>query len=460
MRRRRPAVKVVATVAGLVLLIAGAVGFALVVLVAFPGSSMNADTQAGATFVLVLALLVASSADVLLIAGLRQPPPRRMRYRKRTTRAALFLASPLIFLVVLIARVVTRLRRAPGGPPLAAVAATTMDEGSTGSAGGRELPGIAAMLVHSVPLRWQAAFMATLIDLAVHGHAELAERSGGLPWCRAPGAATSGPVAAFERLLLDHVVRRLAAGDAPVQALVPDHQDQDGNRWFRGFESAVLDEAHRRSLAGDPRSRPILWPFMSEARSRGADPAAVRRWLEMRDMLQTRPGARRIPESGAAVDDPSLAWAIALGRRRRRVDDAAATGTVVDVRGSLARGAGAAVVEGIRRRLEAPPSVARPADHVRRQGRPPVDEGRRERIRHTPPPVRGGRRRPCGGGHRLQGRGRPFRTRATRRRRARDRRPQGQAGRSHADRRAERGRSAVCPFDSGSTTRPSLFPTR
>jgi hypothetical protein len=109
------------------------------------------------------------------------------------------------------------------------------------------------------------------------------------------------------------VVGRLAGDRTPAQALLPDYQDEDGNRWFASFDSAAMNEACRLGLVSDRRRR-VHWSLQPGLKINApeAGQAAVKRWIEVHDALRTAPRPPQLPEPGESVDDPMLAWAVAL----------------------------------------------------------------------------------------------------------------------------------------------------
>jgi hypothetical protein len=173
-----------------------------------------------------------------------------------------------------------------------------------------DCPAIAAQLTHGRSLRWEAAVVATLLDLAARGHLQLVMEPAGL-LCHVPRSSPPAVgLAAFERMLLDHVWGRLAVDGAPIRALVPDYKDEDGHRVFESLDSAMLEEAHRRGLVRDRRRRPAITG--GRVRTTAAGDAAVKRWLEMRRDLLAAPQPPRLPEPGESIADGTLAWAVAL----------------------------------------------------------------------------------------------------------------------------------------------------
>jgi hypothetical protein len=320
-------VKAVALAAGVALLI---VAMCLLTIVVFPGTNTDRDTWLGALIFLVMAVAVAVVADVLIIIGLRQPATttpiqaRGKRSGGRLLSPGLILAAPLVLTIILVGTVTSWLARAVsrtgghevGNPktltPFAQGdrAKSDWDDQTAQPAPARDRPAIAAMLFHDVSLQWEAAVIATLLDLAARRYVRFTEESGRL-WCRAPGTRPAESLVRFERLLLDHIDGRLAAGDAPIQALLPDYQDEEGNFWFGRFQAAVREEAHRLGLISSPRSRSTGGRFVATAS--GADPATVSHWRAIGERLVTAAQRPLEPESGAAVNDPMLPWAIATG---------------------------------------------------------------------------------------------------------------------------------------------------
>jgi hypothetical protein len=314
-----PTVKPVALAAGLVLLIAATLLFAIVVVASI---NTDADTRLGAIVFLVIAVAMAVLADDLLITGLRQSDQARAkRFGGPLPLTALILAGPLVLAMILVGTVANWLARAPirtdgrevGYPTLTSFpqgdrAESERDAETAEPAPVRDRPAIAAMLTHGVSLRWEAAVIATLLDLAARGYIRVTEESGGLR-CRAPGARPAESLVYFERLLLDHIDGRLAAGDAPIQALLPDYRDEEGHQWFRQFQAAVRAEAHGQGLVSSPQSGSIGRPFMPS----GADSTILSHWRAIREGLLTAAQRPVLPESGVLVDDPMLPWAIATG---------------------------------------------------------------------------------------------------------------------------------------------------
>lgn len=175
-----------------------------------------------------------------------------------------------------------------------------------------EAPAIVDLLLH----RWgptSAAPVATLLDLAARGHLELVSATYGALVGRAPSVARLEPLAQFEKMLLRYVMGRLAGGSAPAPALLPAplpawHQglrDEDATAWYATFRTKVFDEARRTGLVRD------RLPFVGR-RLTPAGRAAAGRWVAARSAVPPA-AARWPPQVGAALDDPSLALAVALG---------------------------------------------------------------------------------------------------------------------------------------------------
>jgi hypothetical protein len=134
---------------------------------------------------------------------------------------------------LLLARHVRRSRLTPGPPTLIP---------------GPEVPANVDLLTHG----WTptpTAPIATLLDLAARGHIHLVADSSGQLICQPASPVPSEPLAPFEQQLLRHAVSRLSGDSTPAAALLPDPDGEDGERWYAGFRSDVINEAMRIGLA-------------------------------------------------------------------------------------------------------------------------------------------------------------------------------------------------------------------
>ena len=95
-----------------------------------------------------------------------------------------------------------------------------------------------------------AAYCATVLDLAAHGHLELAGQPGN-QWCRLPPAPVSrAGLLDFEMLVLRDAADALhGTGGAPLDALTGACWADPQGRW-NPFEQAVRAQARRRGLIG------------------------------------------------------------------------------------------------------------------------------------------------------------------------------------------------------------------
>lgn len=167
-----------------------------------------------------------------------------------------------------------------------------------------EAPAVVDLLLH----RWgptYAAPAATLLDLVARGHLELVSEPSGMLVGRAPSVVRPEPLTQFEEVLLRQVIGRLAGGSAPAPALLPYPRDQDAIAWYATFRAKVIDEARRMGLVRDH------FPLFGR-RLTPAGRAAAGRWVAARSAGPTA-AARWPRQAGAALDDRSLAWAVALG---------------------------------------------------------------------------------------------------------------------------------------------------
>jgi hypothetical protein len=174
-------------------------------------------------------------------------------------------------LLTLVARVTTA-----GGRPRA-----TRD----GNGLGPEPPAVVSLLLNGWRPAGQGA-AATLLDLAARGHVRLVAGRDGELRCRVPGVEPPDALAPFEQLLRGRVGGRLAGGTAPASAVLPDHADEDGRRWYQAFDAAVIAEARRLGLARDRLPRAARWSLRAAA----AVPAALLGWLVASLATVTSPG--------------------------------------------------------------------------------------------------------------------------------------------------------------------------
>src|SRR5207302_7524959 len=105
----------------------------------------------------------------------------------------------------------------------------------------------------------RVAPVATLLDLAARGHLHLVAEPSGRLVCRIPSPASSELLAPFEQQLREQVAGRLVGDSTPAAALLPDPDDEDGERWYATFKSAVIGEARRLGLVHDRLSKPVRW---------------------------------------------------------------------------------------------------------------------------------------------------------------------------------------------------------
>jgi Predicted membrane protein (DUF2207) len=206
-------------------------------------------------------------------------------------------------LLALVTRVTTA-----GGRPRATRA---------GNGLGPEPPAVAGLLLNG----WRPAHdgaAATLLDLAARGHVRLTDRPDGELRCRVPGVEPPDTLAPFEQLLRGRVGGRLAGGAAPAGAVLPDHADEDGRRWYQAFDAAVIAEARRLGVVRDRLPRAARWSLRAAA----AVPAALLGWLVASLATVTSPGL--LPEFVGFVGWMGLCALVPRGLRGTAAGRAAA----------------------------------------------------------------------------------------------------------------------------------------
>ncbi|HEV2756440.1 MAG TPA: hypothetical protein VG318_11770 [Actinomycetota bacterium] len=228
---------------------------------------------------------------------------------------------------------------------------------------GAESPAVANLVTHRFKLT-RDAVPATLVDLAARGVVEIEDRGIGDYWCRLKGRPSE--LAAYERMLVDHLGRKAANGVVPAGALTTGPQDAS-KAWWRDFRKHVVAEAQASGLSRN------LWDLVTTAilffaagtvallylwatgfndpdnvtestlldvvtisggamvaalvaaagSKRQTDTEAGRRaaarWLGVREAIESSPSFAVVPPSGVVVWERHLAYAAALGVAPRAV---------------------------------------------------------------------------------------------------------------------------------------------
>jgi Predicted membrane protein (DUF2207) len=216
------------------------------------------------------------------------------------------------------------------------------------------------------------AAVATLLDLASRGHVLLIAGPDSTLMAEVPDQRPAEVLAPFEQQLQKQIDSRLSGGPAPAAALLPDPEDEDGQRWYATFESAVIDEARRLDLVRDRYSTTVRWGLRAAVvlpaaalswwlvsidwqsvgsllsslaawgllslatavlgwtvwkglslpgligtvsggrRATAAGRVAASHWLGVRAAMLAAPQPYQLPEAWVSLDDRKLGWAVAL----------------------------------------------------------------------------------------------------------------------------------------------------